>query len=165
MTCSSGYHGRSAVRRYLFVYSSERPWWCYWSVLPVCQDHVTGERPWVLLERRASLRATCPPQQVFHLASAKERALTRIEHMCRNASHPQAGGTHSRSVGSAKGPRRMYAKYSAERLLWVMVTCVSTSIDAIACELTPPNARATAQCLTIRFIKPLSTSSVIAANS
>ena len=36
-------------------------------------------------------------------------------------------GTHSNSVATAKGPRRMYARYSAERLLWVIVTWASTS--------------------------------------
>ncbi len=127
----------------------------------------------VLLESGASLRASCSSQQVFYPASAEGLDMTRRTYTGGHASHSQTLGYtfqfRRHGKGATTNVREVFGREvvvgngdlgghkPAERL--------RSSTTASLRRLIARNARATPQLQTIRFIKPLSTSSVIAANS
>ena len=126
----------------------------------------------VLLESGASLRASCSSQQIFYPASAEGRDMTRRKHTCGNARHSQAQGYTFQFGGLGEGAAANVGqifcrfvvvgdgdldKHRLERL--------RLSTTEISRRLITHNARATPRWQTIKFIRPLSTSSVIAASS
>ena len=126
----------------------------------------------ILLESGASLRTSRSSQQVFYPASAEGLDMTRRTYTGGHASHSQTFGYtfqfRRHGKGATTNVREVFGrevvvgngdlvKHKPERLRSSAIAILRQSIAR--------NARATPQLQTIRFIKPLSTSSVIAASS